>query len=182
MAEQAPDYAPLQRRLHWIMAALILGLIVVGVWIPTVDAETNRAFKDQLYMIHKSTGVVVLALALWRLAVKVRRPVAQEPNLTPFERVASAVTHKALYALMIAMPLLGWASSSALGFPVVLYGVVTLPDWVPKNAPLGFALLAIHQYLAWVMIPLLAVHIGAAIYHYVFRGDRVLQRMLGRPG
>jgi cytochrome b561 len=182
MPTPAPDYAPLQRRLHWIIAAAMFALILVGLWIPTVNAETDRAFKDQLYMLHKSTGMVVFALAVWRLVVKLRRPVAPAEGLTPFEAAASRYAHKALYALMIAMPLAGWTSSSALGFPVTVFGALPLPDLVPKNAPLGFFLLAVHQWLAWVLIPLLAVHVAAAVYHYVFRGDRVLQRMLGKAG
>lgn len=182
MRTESSDYAPLQRGLHWGMAAIIFGLILVGLWIPTVSAETDRAFKDQLYLIHKSFGAILLALALVRLAVKLRRPVAPVEGLTAFERMASRRTHQLLYALMIAMPLAGWTSSSALGFPVVVFGVLPLPDLVGRNSELGFALLAAHQNMAWVLIAVLALHVGAAVFHHTVRKDRVLRRMLGLSG
>lgn len=180
MPTPVSDYSALQRGLHWTMAGAMLALIGLGLWIPTVNAETDRGLKDLLYMIHKSVGAIVLALALWRIAAKLIRPVAPVPGLTPFEAVASKSAHLLLYALMVAMPLAGWMSSSALGFPVRVFGVVPLPDLVPVNTDLGFALLRAHQNMAWLLMAVLAVHIGAAGFHHVVRRDRVLLRMLGR--
>jgi cytochrome b561 len=180
MPTPVSDYSALQRGLHWTMAGAMIALIGLGLWIPTVDAETNRTFKDLLYAIHKSVGAIVLGLALWRIAVKLIRPVAPVPGLTPFEAVASKTAHLLLYALMVAMPLAGWMSSSALGFPVWIFGVIPLPDLVPVNTDLGFALLRAHQNMAWLLIAVLVAHVGAAGFHHVVRRDRVLLRMLGR--
>lgn len=184
MPKPQATYAPTQRALHWVMAALIFALIGLGLYIPTIETPTEelKAWKMQVYDAHKWTGIVVLALALWRLRLRLRRPVAPAPGLTGWERRASSVTHRLLYALMIAMPLAGWASSSALGFPITLFGVLPLPDWVPVNTPLGFALLRVHQNLAWVMIGLVALHLGAVAMHRFVWRDGVLARMTGGQG
>ncbi len=180
MPTPSSDYAPVQRALHWLMAAMIFGLIGVGLWIPTVgDDPADRPFKDLLYDIHKWTGIVVLALAVWRLRLRMTRPVADVPGLTRFEAFASRRAHQLVYLLMILMPLTGWASSSALGFPVVWLGVLPLPDIAPRDTALGFRLLDVHRTLAWTLIVVLAVHVGAALRHHFVQKDGVLRRMLG---
>jgi cytochrome b561 len=179
MDHAAPAYGPTHRALHWIMAALIFGLIAVGLYIPTIgDAPELEAYKMRVYDLHKWTGIAVLALVLWRLAIRLRRRPEPAEGLAPWELKASKIAHAALYALMIAMPLTGWTSSSALGFPVVWLGVLPLPDLVPRHTELGFFLLAVHQTLAWVLIPLLAAHVAAVVWHVAVRKDGVLRRMV----
>jgi cytochrome b561 len=180
MATTSASYSPAQRRLHWIVAILIFALIAVGLYIPTIsDDPAWNDYKMRVYDVHKWTGILVLVLALGRLALRLRRPVAPDPGLLPWERTLSKVVHGSLYALMIAMPLLGWTSSSALGFPVVWFGVLPLPDLVPRHTELGFALLRAHQTLAWALIALLALHVAGALWHAVVRKDGVLRRMTG---
>jgi cytochrome b561 len=179
MATADGAYGRTHRALHWIMAALIFGLIGVGLYIPTIpDDPAFNDYKMRVYDLHKWTGIAVLALAVWRLVIRVRRPPAPAEGLADWERTASKAAHWAIYALMIAMPLTGWTSSSALGFPVVWLGVLPLPDLVPRNADLGFALLAVHQTLAWVLIPLLTIHVFAVVWHVAVKKDGVLQRMV----
>ena len=81
-----------------------------------------------------------------------------------------------LYGLLFAMPLTGWAMSSAFGRPVIL-GIFPLPDLVSVDRELGKDLKAIHDTLAYLLAAMIALHVTAAFYHHFIRRDAVLLRM-----
>jgi cytochrome b561 len=76
------------------------------------------------------------------------------------------------------VPLTGWTMSSARGFPVSWFGFFTLPDLVPKSKPLYDALVTTHVTLAWTLVAVVALHVGAALKHHFYLKDDVLRRML----
>jgi cytochrome b561 len=82
--------------------------------------------------------------------------------------------------LFFAVPLAGWAYSSAAGFPVVVFGVLPLPDWVPVSPLLAKVLKGAHEFLASVLGLLVLLHVAAALKHQLIDRDGLLQRM--RPG
>jgi cytochrome b561 len=90
---------------------------------------------------------------------------------------AAHATHLALYALFFAVPLAGWAYSSAAGFPVVLFGVLPLPDFVPVDKALAEAIKPLHKLLAYAMAALVLGHVAAALKHHFIDRDALLQRM-----
>jgi len=130
-----------------------------------------------LFNYHKWTGATILAIAalrlLWRLT---HRPPPDLPA-PHWQLRAAHVTHWALYALFFAVPLAGWAYSSASGFQVVVFGVIPLPDFVSKDKALADSLKELHEILAWVLFSLVILHVAAAMKHALVDRDGLLRRM-----
>jgi cytochrome b561 len=136
--------------------------------------------RIRLFSWHKWAGIAILALTVLRLVWRLtHRPPADVP-MPAWQARASHAVHGALYALCLAIPLVGWAYSSAAGFPVVWFGVLPLPDWVPVDAALAQALKPWHERLAWLLVLGVALHLGAALKHQFIDRDGLLERM--RPG
>jgi cytochrome b561 len=168
-------YSGVAIALHWLMALLILCNFCLGLYMSDLPLSIQRL---KLFNYHKWTGATILAIAalrlLWRLT---HRPPSDLP--APRWQIRTAhVTHWALYALFFAVPLAGWAYSSASGFPVVVYGVIPLPDFVPKDKALAESFKELHEILAWVLFSLVAVHVAAAMKHTIVDRDGLLRRMV----
>ena len=142
----------------------------------------------KLYQLHKSVGITVLLLALTRLGWRLtHRPPPLPAEMPSLEARAAEGTHALLYALMIGMPLVGWAlvSASPLNIPTLLYGVVPWPHLpglatLHDKRPVEAGLKLVHAYGAYALIALVALHAAAALRHHVLIGDDVLRRMI--PG
>jgi cytochrome b561 len=166
--------------LHWMIAALIVWQIASGVWmVPAIDdpARWERAF--QLYQLHKSMGLTVLALSLVRLIWRLgHAPPPLPAGVLPWQRRASRVVHAMLYGLMIAVPLAGWlvVSSSPLGLPTLLYGWFEWPH-LPLSPALEPTAKTTHRLLAYALGVLAAGHVAAALKHQIVDRQAVLQRM-----
>jgi cytochrome b561 len=174
------------RLLHWGMAALIIGLLAVGTYMTGLD---DLFARFELTQIHKSFGFVVFVLALARIAWRLANPSPVEPAAAkPWERTAARVSHGALYALMVLMPVSGWLMASAsdlqemYGVRNMVFGLFELPDpFVPGDRALEETFKTIHAAGAVALALLLAVHVGAALKHHFVLRDDVLRRMtLGR--
>ena len=117
-------------------------------------------------------------LALIRLAVRLRYGAPALPADLPEPlKLAAYLSHYALYALMIGMPLLGWAMLSAAAFPVVVFGGLRLPAILPQSDSLHTWLWGAHFYLAFAFFALVLLHIAAALFHALIRRDGVFQTM-----
>jgi cytochrome b561 len=163
--------------LHWLMALLILCNFFLGLYMADLEFSLRRV---HLFNYHKWTGATILFLAALRLLWRAtHRPPADLPA-PKWQHLAAHVTHWALYALFFAVPLVGWAYSSAAGFPIVVYGLIPLPDWVPKDHDLAEAIKPWHGYLAWVLFGLVCLHLAAVVKHTLIDRDGTLRRML--PG
>ena len=126
-------FTPLQRTLHWLVAVCILTMLFIGVGMASSVAPKYLT----LAAIHKTLGIAILILALIRLAVRLRYGAPPLPlDLPEPMKLAAYLSHYALYALMIAMPLIGWAMLSAADYPVTLWPSVWLPQIVPQSASL----------------------------------------------
>lgn len=99
-----------------------------------------------------------------------------------WQKLAHLGTHRALYALFFIVPLVGWAYSSAAGFPIVVFGVLPLPDFVPADKALAELIKPWHEISAFTLMGLVLLHVAAAIKHQWINKDRLIQRMLpGKP-
>jgi cytochrome b561 len=175
MNQPAARYSGPAIALHWLMAVAIACNFCLGLYMADLPMSLARL---KLFNYHKWTGATILALAalrlLWRLT---HRPPAELPA-PRWQHGAASATHWALYALFFAVPLVGWAYSSAAGFPVVVFGVLPLPDFVPKNAALAEAIKPWHGDLAWVLFALVALHLAAVAKHMVVDRDGLVRRMM----
>lgn len=162
--------------LHWLTALMIAGLVVVGLLMQELG---NSPTKIQIYGLHKSIGLTVLALTvlrlLWRLFAGVPEPVAGTPR---WQRWASGATHGALYVVLLAMPLSGWLYNSASGFPLKWFGLFKLPKLSGYDAEVKAFALQAHETLFLVLVAIVGVHALAALKHHYFDRDRTLARML----
>ena len=160
---------------HWLIAALILIALPLGWYMHDLPLSPT---KLRLYSYHKWIGMTVLLLVLPRLLIRLRyRPPAPLPAPAWQHRIA-VLTHGALYLLMAAVPLSGWLMSSAKGFPVVYFGVLPLPDLVPKDQALGVWLQAAHETLSFSLFGLIVLHVAAALKYQLIDRDATLRRML----
>ena len=162
------------RILHWLMALLILAMLFIGVGMVASVSERH----DWLIRIHKPLGIAILLLAVLRIGVRLRHPPPPLPaDLPAIQKLAAHASHWLLYALMLALPLVGWAMLSAGGYPVMLSESLRLPSIFPAS-PLAFALLRhAHAWLAALLFLTFLAHLGAALYHGLIRRDGVLSSM-----
>lgn len=166
--------------LHWTIAILIAGLLVLGYVMTRPDIDPVLQFD--LFQWHKSFGFTALGLCiirvLWWLANKHPTPVA---TLSTLEKRASAVTHRLLIGLTIAVPLAGWAlaSTSTLGIPTFFFNRMVIPHLpMEKSAEAEAFWTTAHALLAYGLAGLVLLHAGAALHHHFLRRDTVLMRML----
>jgi cytochrome b561 len=185
----ADHYTKVAIFLHWVIAAGILALIVIGLVMTQLTLSPMHMFK--LYQLHKSIGITVLLAAVLRLAWRLTHSPPPLPSDMPLvERKAAAASHLVLYAFLFGLPLTGWAlvSASVFNIPTVLYGRIPWPDlpFLPdlaNKASVEAVLKRVHGYGAWCLIAVLGLHIGASLRHHFFLKDTVLTGMLPRlPG
>jgi cytochrome b561 len=167
-------FTPLQRLLHWLMAACILAMLFIGVGM----VSTVMPKYLTLVSIHKPLGIAILALALIRLALRLRYGAPPLPADLPGPmKFAAQASHYAFYVLMIGMPLLGWGMLSAAAYPVVLFGGWHLPAILPQSDSLHTLLWDAHFYFAFAFFALILLHVAAALFHALVRRDGVFETM-----
>ncbi len=169
-------YTRTAKTLHWLMALMIFGLLALGFYMSDLPMSPQ---KLKVYSWHKWAGVTVFLLTLVRLGWRItHQPPAMPWQMSSLQRLAAHAGHLGLYGLMLAIPLSGWLMSSAKGFQTVWFGVLPIPDLIPKNKEVGDALLQLHASLNLLLIALLVVHVAAALKHHFVDKDEVLARML----
>jgi cytochrome b561 len=161
---------------HWVIVLLIVTQFTLATLWDDLPAGPK---KLTLLARHKSIGITVLMLALLRLGWRWANATPSLPDdLKPYERKLARLTHGLLYVLLFAVPLTGWMMSSARGFPVSWFGLLQLPDLVPKDKVWYHMLDDTHVVLAWTLGSVAVVHLGAALRHHFMLKDDVLRRML----
>jgi cytochrome b561 len=163
---------------HWLTALLVAASFTIA-W--TRNGMDDLAARALWLDVHRSIGFAVLALTLLRLALRWGAgPVSSRGNLPLGMWMASRATHLLIYAGLIAMPLLGWAQSSARARHFKLFGL-PVPSLVRHNPDLAEQLGSWHAQLGWVLLGLIGLHALAALYHHYVLRDHVLRAMLPRP-
>jgi cytochrome b561/polyisoprenoid-binding protein YceI len=176
--------------LHWAIAAAIVFQIVLGL---RMGRETG-ATQFAIFQLHKSVGITVLLLSLVRAAWRLtHRPPPLPAHMPVWEKIAAKATHGAFYAIMLGLPLTGWAlvSASPTQIPTLLFHTIPWPHLpVLPHLPLAAKkvwsadLGVSHSLLAWLTCGLLALHVAAALKHQLIDKDKVMGEMLPglRPG
>jgi len=167
--------------MHWLIVLMLIGAFALG-WYMT-DLKISPA-KLQYYAWHKWLGITILGLVVLRLLWRVTHKPPPLPLATPrWQVLAAGAGHWTLYLLLLAIPLSGWAHSSAAGFPVVYFGWLQLPDWLPKDKALAHQMEELHEMLTTALLVVVAAHVLAALKHHFIDRDGLLHRMwFGRDG
>ena len=160
--------------LHWLLAVLLVGTFGVGMYMADLPFSIQRV---KLINWHKWAGMTILALTLVRLLWRLSHaplPAAPGPR---WQQRAAMGTHAAMYLLALAIPLVGWAYSSAAGVSIVVYGVLPLPDLLAKDEALADQIKPWHAGLAYALAALVLLHVAAALKHHFVDRDGLLARM-----
>lgn len=162
------------RVLHWLMAALVIAMLFIGVgMVASVSARYTA-----LVAIHRPLGIAILLLVIIRfINRRINPPPPLPASLPPIQKFAATASHFLLYALMFAMPLVGWGMLSAARYPIVMFGGVQLPPILPHSLALAAGLRALHTDLAYLLFATVLLHLGAALYHAWLRRDGVFESM-----
>ncbi|ARS26442.1 cytochrome b [Sphingomonas sp. C8-2] len=181
MQESRFRYSTVSIIVHWTIFVLILANATFGGWME--DAPPSE--KLGYYQLHKSVGITVLLLSLFRLGWRIAHPWPPFPEgMKLWERLFARGTHILFYVLMIGAPLLGWAAASAGGAPEVpLYGAVPAPNLpLPQGEQLSDAFGDWHKVMVKAIYVVLALHVLGALKHHFIDRDLVLHRMLPLVG
>jgi cytochrome b561 len=171
-------YPATSKSLHWLVAACVLTTAPVAIAMTRVGKGPTQ---DALFNLHKSLGVLILFLMVLRLVNRLAvGALAAEAEIAPWQKAASSIVHTSLYALLLAMPVVGYIANSAYGASTPFFGLIELPAIVDKNEGLATQLFTLHRWVGWVVVLLVLTHVGAALYHHFIRRDAVLKRMLPR--
>ena len=165
--------------LHWVLGAALIAIFVFGIYMTDLPFSPQRL---KLYNWHKWAGMSILALSTLRLLWRLTHPAPALPAkielaMPGWQLKAHQLTHVALYALFFTVPLIGWAYTSAAGFPVVLFGLVQLPDLVGADKALATLIKPWHQISAFALAGLVVLHVAAALKHQFIDRDGLLSRM-----
>ena len=172
-------YHPVSVVLHWLLAMALISIFCFGVYMADLPFSPTRL---KLFNWHKWAGISILALSalrlLWRLThAAPPLPEAIEQAMPAWQLKAHHATHMALYALFFVVPLVGWAYTSAAGFPVVLFGQFALPDLLGPDKALAALIKPWHQLSAYALAALTVLHVAAALKHQLIDRDGLLKRM-----
>ena len=176
MAEPRNRYSTVSLILHWLTAVLVITQIVLIQAHEATDGPISREFVN----IHKSVGLSILVLTLIRLGWRVANPAIPLPPDTPrWQKLVARGTHVLFYILLLAMPLVGWAASSAAGRDIVWFGLFEWP-LLPIGGGRDVArdLMDLHESAAKLLIALVILHVLGALKHHFIDRDNVLHRMI----
>lgn len=182
-ASSSEGWSAAQRRLHWAVAALVAAGFMLGLVMVALPL-TWLLEKILAYQAHKTIGLLVPPLVLWRLWLRARRGrPAEDPSIPPRQRMLATAGHVVLYLLLIAVPVLGYLSASTApgGIETTLFLLIPVPHLLPADEALYGMIRPVHEVAAWALVLLAAGHAAAAVHHHV-RGRTVLRAMLGRGG
>lgn len=164
------------RWLHWITAVLVLLMIPAGLIM--VQQGLPRPLQDTLFIFHKNTGVILFLLIVLRLIYRWRHKPPPLPDDMPvWQSQAAGLTHLALYALLVLMPVSGYIRVRADHFPIEGLDALGMGTLMPKSEILAATAQAVHVICAFLLIAILALHIAAALQHALLRRDGIWSRM-----
>ena len=168
------QFPTLMRLLHWLMAAMVLTMLGIGVAMVASLSDYHR-----LVSLHRPLGISILILVVIRF---VNRQLSTLPPFPPTmsaqERRAAHASEILLYTLLFVEPLVGWGMLSAARYPIVMFGSVHLFPILPHSVALYAFLRTTHTILAYLFFVAFVAHFGAVLFHTLVVRDGLLSRML----
>ena len=182
-SEQSEEYGPIPKLLHWVTVVLVALVWTLGTF---GDELSEGAARDAGLLAHIWIGLAILVIAAVRVPWRIANP---PPKVVPtkFGRwllewtdPMSRITHYVLYALLIAVPVLGIALQFARGHSPPLFWLFEIPSPWPADKGYARSLKEVHEVLADLLVILALFHMTAALLHHWVFGDSTLKRMLPR--
>ncbi len=167
--------------LHWLVAAMIICMLALGLWMVGLPKESElppgqESVRAFWFLLHKSLGITIAAFIVFRVIWRLTHAAPPLPASVPaWQRQVSSIVHFILYGLMIAMPLTGYLQSMYSKYDTKLWGVA-LPRLAEADAAARETFTDLHQILAYLFIAVLILHVGAAIKHRI-SGTEITRRM-----
>jgi len=176
---RATRYNLAGRLLHWLMAVMVLSTLFVG-----VGMTSSLQWRPLLLNTHLLLGVSIFALVIIRIINRLTSPSPDHPeDFSPWMAVGLTLAHLALYGLMTALPLVGWALLSAGGYPMPSLFGWALPALLTVDPRWYSVLHLTHEVLAYGLFGLILTHLAAVLVHAWIKRDGVFSRMtIGSPG
>lgn len=175
----APRYAGVQIWIHWLTALCIAGLVAAGL---TMTRIGPGPLTNALYELHKSVGLIVVALVVARLLARAAYGAPPHAPMPGWKLLAARISHAAIYLLIVIVPLSGWAATSACCAPVNLFWTIDLTLPVARGFDVARPIFVVHNYAAYLLMFVVFVHAGAALqHHYIERDDTLARMTTGRP-
>jgi cytochrome b561 len=182
MTTPAVNYTHTAVVLHWILAVLLGVMIALGLYMTELPRNTPE--RGWYFNLHKSLGLLAAAVIMVRVGWRLRHAAPRLAGATPaWQAAAAKISHLALYACMVFMPLTGYLGSAFNKYGVKFFGLA-LPNWAWDDPTLREIFVTAHYWLGRLLIALIIVHVAAALYH-ALRRDEVFGRMwfgTGRRG
>ena len=173
MSTERRQFTVLSRLLHWVMAAMVLTMLCIG-----VAMMASLADYHTLVSIHRPLGIAILILVVVRFVNRLVSRVPPFPaTMSRAERLAATASEYTMYGLMFILPLVGWGMLSAARYQIVLYGPLHLPPILPHDIVLYSVLRKAHTILAYLFILMILAHLGAILFHTLVVRDGILRRM-----
>lgn len=174
--DNTTTYGWLTKSLHWLIAIIILLQLLLGVSFDYLPSS----WQMPAYSLHKSFGLLLLALAIIFVLWRMINPKPQYPaTMKPWEKLLAYAVRISLYFLLIAMPLSGWIMSTAAGYPPQFFGLATIPaPFIPHSTPIASKAVELHELFAWIISILIALHFLAALKHAFINKDGIMRRMI----
>jgi cytochrome b561 len=172
-----PFYGTTAKTLHWLVVGLLLLQFLIGWLMPDI----RRGMTPGAAMTwHISIGIVILVLMAARFAWRLAHPVGPESSLPAWQRLSSEYVHWALYVLVLATTVTGWAYASFRGWSISFFFVAPLPMLSDANSATARAIGRWHETAEWALLVVVGVHVAAALLHHFYYRDGIMRRML--PG
>lgn len=168
-------YTATAATLHWIVAALVLFMIVLG-WSMQAIPKVPVGPRVNAFNLHKSVGLIILALMVLRTAWRATHPAPSLPPMPRWQARTAHVVHFLIYLCLFIQPLTGYLGSAFSGYPVKIFGVV-LPAWAPKNDTVKEAMSVAHLINSCVLSAVVTLHLAGALKHTLIDRDGLIRRM-----
>lgn len=165
--------------LHWLVAAVVVGLFALGFWM------VDLSYYDEWYRkgpdLHRSIGLILFAVVvfrlLWRLVNTSPRPLASHKR---WEVVSAHVAHSLLYVLMFVAMVSGYLITTADGSSISVFGLFDVPSLTGRVKGMEDTAGAVHYWSTWALVGLAGLHALGALKHHFIDRDETLRRMSGR--
>ncbi len=175
------SWGSVSRGFHWGLGTLIIGMLGYGYWMNHFTARPDRFFHRS---IHADIGYIVLLLLVLRIIWRLFNPSPALPVGTPmWERALARINQGLLYLVTFVVAMLGWAHSGAHTPDYSnWFGLFRVPQFTSPDKAAARFYEDNHILGAYILMGLVALHILAALYHHVVKGDKVMSGIIdGKP-